>query len=515
MWCRRLIYLWFIGALLVSGAPLLGAGEATEPLPTATKTEPPTMAHGFRHDPMTFVANDDSRQGALVRSLVFQQPNEGDAALVQARLDEILAEQRDDGSFADTAKDTGAKLLELLKLGFPHDRPEVQRAADAIVRQARTQPTTGEDFEKEAGLGVYPLEALCLLGRTDLPEVKHALTWYVEHSDRWNDPWKGCPWTPEVFWTALWAGRDIVDTVPTIKAGMRRLAESMNAAGCAAYNDPYGFVDACGQIDLPEARALVEKQIPLILRGQQPGGGWGDKSLFVFRALKSHGFLDQFRDLPPLPADWKIARSIPAPTATPGAIAWDGQSLWVHDTKDNSAIAVSPEDGKVLRKLTLPVDNVVAIGWWDDCLAITQKDPKKLLKVDPASGEIKQYIIIDETDWTWVGCANAVNGKVWVADEFSPRIIVIDPDNPDTREFKILAGPGPGCFAPTPDGVWHLDFWARTMIKTSYEGTLLDWGDHAFANHITGLAYDGQSLWALDADTHRLCVIEKAPGAAP
>lgn len=480
---------------------------------SATKSAP-TARCGFRRDPMTFIANDPSRQGALVRTLVFQQPNEGDAALIQARIDEILAEQRDDGSFADTAKDTGVKLLELLKLGCPHDRPEVQRAAEAIVRQMRDGSHSGEeDFEKEAGLGVYPLEALCLLGRTDLPQVKEALTWYVEHSDQWNDPWKGCPWTPEVFWTALWAGREIVDTLPTIKAGMRRLAESMNAAGCSAYNDPYGFVDACGQIDLPEARALLEKQIPLILRGQQADGGWQDKSFIVFRALETHGLFGTLRHLPPLPSDWKIVRSIPAPAASPGSVAWDGRSLWVHDTEGNTAIAVSPKDGSVVAKVALPVDNVVAIGWWDDCLAVTQKDPKKLLKVDPASGEIKQDIIIDETDWTWVGCANAVNGKVWVADEFSPRIIVIDPDNPDEREFKILAGPGPGRFAPTPDGVWHLDFWANALIKTAPDGTLLDWGDHAFADHVTGLAYDGQSLWALDADTHRLCIIEKAEPA--
>ena len=472
-----------------------------------------TFTHGFRRDPMTFVANDTSRQGALVRTLVFKEPKEGDAALIQARIDEILAEQRDDGSFGDTSKETGERLLRLLQRGFPSDSPEVERGVEALLRQKRAGQNANEWVEKEGALSIYALHALCLLGRSDIPEVGFSLTWYVEHPDEWNDPWKGCPWTPEVFWTALWAGRDIVDTVPTIKAGMRRLAESMNAAGCSAYNDPYGFVDACGQIDLPEARALVEKQIPLLLRGQQPDGGWGDNTLFVFRALKAHGFLDQLRDLPPLPADWKIVRSIPAPTATPGSVAWDGRSLWVHDTKANAAIAISPEDGKMLRKLTLPVDNVVAIGWWDDCLAVTQKDPKKLLKVDPASGEIEQDIIIDETDWTWVGCANAVNGKVWVADEFSPRIIVIDPDNPDTREFKILAGPGPGCFAPTPDGVWHLDFWANALIKTAPDGTLLDWGDHAFAQHITGLAYDGENLWALDAATHRICIIEKAAPA--
>jgi hypothetical protein len=459
---------------------------------------------------MTFVENEPTLQGALVRTFVFQKPGEGDAAIIQEKIDEILAEQRDDGSFGDTSKETGERLLRLLQLGFPSDSPEVGRGVEALLRQKRAGQNANEWVEKEGALSIYALHALCLLGRSDIPEVRFSLNWYVEHPEEWNDPWKGCPWTPEVFWSALWAGRGIEDTQATVNDGLRLVAQGMSAAGCNAYNDPYGFLEAAGQIDSADARALVEKQIPMILRGQRADGGWGDSSLFVFRALKTHGCLDTLRDLPPLPPDWEIVRSIPAPGGDLWSMTWDGERLWVYDRESNSAIAVSPEDGSVVAKLDLPVDNVVAIGWWDSCLAVTQNDPKKLFKVDPATGEIRQDIIIDETDWTWVGCANEVNGKVWVVDEFSPGIIVIDPASPDERQLKILAGPGPNCFAPTPDGVWHADFWAHTVIKTGYDGKLLHWGDRIFEHGTAGLAFDGENLWAVDGVNRRICVIEKA-----
>ncbi len=506
--------------VVVGSSPSEGDALLSSSLPQPSPTHKTGLTCGFRIDPMTFVENDDSLQGALVRTFVFEQPKDGDAAIIQAQVDEILAEQREDGSFGDTTKETGERILRLLQLGFPADSPEIERGVEALLRQKRAGQNANEWVEKDGALSIYALHALCLLGRSDIPEVMFSLKWYVEHPEEWNGPWEGCPWTPEVFWSALWAGRDIVDTASTIAEGMRRVADSMNAAGCSAYNDPYGFLDASGQIDLPEARALVQKQIPMLLRGQRSDGSWRDNSLFVFRALKTHGYFDTLRDLPPVPRDWKIVRSIPAPGADLWTMAWDGERLWVYDRESNSAIAVSPSGGEVLKTLELPVDNVVAIGWWDDCLAVTQSDPKKLLKVDAATGEIKQDITIDETDWTWVGAANQVNGKIWVVDEFSPGIIVIDPASPegrelkpaspDERQLKILAGPGPNCFTPTPDGVWHADFWAHTVIKTSYDGRLLDWGDRVFQGGTAGLAFDGENLWAVDGVNRRICVIEKA-----
>jgi hypothetical protein len=461
---------------------------------------------------MQFVQNDQSLQGALVRTFIFHHPADDDADIIQRRIEEILAEQRDDGSFGDTSKETGERLLRLLELGLPPDRAEVARGVEALLRQKRAGQNADEWVEKEGALSIYALHALCLLGRSDVPEVQFSLNWYIGNPDEWNDPWKGCPWTPEVFWTALWAGRALADTAPTINDGLRRVAESTNAAGCCAYNDPYGFLDACGQIDTPQARTLLEKLIPLILRGQQPDGGWGDNSFFVFRALQPHGLLESLRKLPPLPPDWRTVRSIPAPAGDLSSLAWDGERLWTYDREQKAALALSPADGEVVRIVPLAFENVKGIGWWDGSLAVTQSDPKVLSQVNAETGETEREIVIDEGDWTWVGSVAQVNGKVWVVDEFSPGVIVINPAKPDDRDLRILAGPGPGSLAAAPDGVWHSDFWAHMLVETDPEGKLLEWGDLPF--DVRGLAHDGQHLWALDGDSDRVCTIEKRPPPA-
>jgi beta-lactamase regulating signal transducer with metallopeptidase domain len=498
-----------------------GAGATLRAQPPAPRSEHPmgeatTMAdggeafrYGFRVDPMEFVSKDRSLQGALVRSFVFQRPAEGDAGLIRQRIEEMLRDQRDDGTFGDTSKETGERLLRLLEMGFPPDRPEVGRGVEALLRQKRAGKNANEWVEKEGALSIYALHALCLLGRSDVPEVQFSLKWYLDHPEEWNAADKGCPWTPEVFWSALWAGREIVDTRAAINDGLRRVTEGMNAAGCNSYNDPYGFLEAAGQIDGPAARALVEKQVPMIVRGQRPDGGWGDHSLAVFRALKKHELLEALRARPPLPADWRIVRSIRAPEGDLSSLAWGGGRLWVYDGKSNSAVAVSPEDGKVLKTVKLPVENVRAIGWWDGRLAVTQRKPKMLLQVDPEDGKVEREIVVDKGDRTWVGSGTQVNGRIWVVDEFSPGVIVIDPANPDKRDWRILAGPGPECLAPEDDGVWHWDFWGGMIIKTGWDGALLDWGDQVFARGVTGLAHDGEHLWALDAANHRICVIER------
>jgi hypothetical protein len=55
--------------------------------------------------------------------------------------------------------------------------------------------------------------------------------------------------------------------------------------------------------------------------------------------------------------------------------------------------------------------------------------------------------------------------------------------------------------------VWHADFWAPALIKSTLDGKLLDWGDQPFP--IRGLAYDGELLWAIDGDANRICALKR------
>ena len=462
------------------------------------------IEYGFRHDPMGFVESDTTLQGALVRTFLFDCPRATDAELLQREIDDIFAEQKPDGSLGNTSKETGSQLLQALRHGCRHDRLEVRRAADAILSQKRAGENANEWVEKEGALSIYALHALCLLGRTDLEEVQFSLEWYPNNQKVWNDPWEGCPWTPSVFWSALWAGREAGSRVETaVNDGLRKVTGGLNAAGCNAYNDPWGFTSAAGQIDSPEARKLIAAQVPMILRGQRSDGGWGDHSFTVLRALKRHGLFDGLGEKPPLPADWEIVRSIPAPGGKLFSLDWDGSRFWSFDQESGDAIAIDPTYGKVVQRVH--VSNCNAIACWNGGLAVVGKKPKELRKVDRETGETLNSISLETMEWV-IG-PELVGEKVLVGDGFMCNVSIFDPQAKEDRQTRVLGGPGPMCMAADNGDVWHADFWAPAIIKSDLEGKLLDWGDQPFP--VKGLAHDGEYLWAIDGDNKRLCALKK------
>ena len=82
---------------------------------------------------MGFVEESETLQAALVRKFVFDAPTPRDEELLQAEIDRILAEQREDGRFGDTSGRTGEQINELHRFGFDMEAPEAQRAADALL----------------------------------------------------------------------------------------------------------------------------------------------------------------------------------------------------------------------------------------------------------------------------------------------------------------------------------------------------------------------------------------------
>jgi hypothetical protein len=463
------------------------------------------IEYGLRHDPTDWIKSDDSLAAARVRTMVYRQPLDGDERKLNAKVDEILAGQRKDGSLGASSKATAATLLEALEHGAAHDRPEVQRAAEAVLGQLRAGQNADVWFEPSGkALSIYAVHVLCLLGRQDEPEVTYTVRWLVEHPEVWNNPWEGCPWTPAVFWSALWAARAYYGEVEaTVRDGLRQVTSKMNEAGCCAYNDPWGFTDAAGQIDVPEARALVEKQIPLILRSQHPDGGFGGVSFPAIRALEKHGFLDRLRDLPPLAPEWRTVREVPLPEGMWFSLTWDGQSLWSFNVTSREATAISPADGRVLRRVG--IDNCHAVAWWDGALAAVGTEPKELKKVDLETCEVVQTISLAHMES--IIDPEVVAGQILVGDRFLGCVSIIHPDGAEKPRMQCLAGPFPACLAADGEDVWHADRWAPAIIKSDLKGRLLDWGGKPFG--IQGLAFDGQQLWALDGEARRICAIEK------
>lgn len=473
--------------------------------------------YGFRHDPMTWVGKEASWQGALIRACVFGEPARGDARILEEKTEAVLGLQREDGSFGDTSRDTGAKLLRLLELGVSPERAELRRAADAILAQTRAGRIAGEWYEKDGVLSIYALHALCLMDRGRDKEVPQTLRWLVRHAETWNAPDRGCPWTPEVFWAALWAGRHLSDVDRTIQAGLRRVLEATNDAGCCCANDPWGFIAAAGTVDLPEARELLVRQVPMILRGQQPGGGWGQRSFIVLRALQLHGLLDPLRGLPPLPPDWQELHTVPAPGHECRCLTWDGESLWTWCGARQQAIAIDPETGSVRARLAA-AGKVTGIAVWGDALAILTAEPKQVRKVARDSGETLGTIELP-------GVASPdgivqVGDKLWIADGWTPCVWAVDPAIGGPPRAHHLAGPFTGDMACHGSAVWHIDLFAPALIRSSLPGELLDWAEKPFLGRCDGLttaADDG--IWALDARSRRIVhlvrTIRKAPPAPP
>ncbi len=471
-----------------------------------------TFEYGFRYDPMEFVKNDETLQGALVRKHVFGRLNPGDEAMLQEKIDEILAEQNEDGTLSDDPDHryqfTCGALSELADLGVDPGREEVKRTVDVVLRE--------KDEESADPIGIYTIRALCQLGMSDRPEVKAGLEHLVARQEEWNDAYAGCPWTPIEHLQTLWIGRDVLDATDLIESALTWIADGMNEAGCLTYKDPWGFLRIAGFVDLPVAKRIVEQQVPMILRGQQADGSWGDRSLPVLRALVTHGLMDEdeLSQLPPLPADWRVVREIPAPDGELYTLTFDGENLWTRDCETDEAIRLSSADGRVLRRLKLPEGKNQGLGWWDGGLGVTQSDPKRLLKLDPATGEMTGEVPLEMMDW--INGLAQVNGEVWVADGFQGNVLRLDSAGPGEGRPYILGGPIPADLAAAPDGVWHCDIWAPGIMKTSLEGrtphdgNLVEWAEKPFDGQVNGLAHDGQNLWALDNANKRICVIEKA-----
>ena len=339
------------------------------------------------------------------------------------------------------------------------------------------------------------------------PEAALSLRWLAAHIDTWVGPTAGCPWTPEVFIHAVWDGREVVDVDVdnTISHALTWIRDSMNDAGQITYKDPWGFVSAAGYVDHPVGREIVVKLLPLILRGQHADGGWGHHSLAVFRALVRYDLLDTLRPAPPLPADWRVTASVPAPAGV-GDLAWDGAAFWARDPKRESLVRIDPDTGAVLRSLPLE-DEAHGIAYRDGHLVVTARgESSHVVILDAETGEVVEDIPTPHVDW--IGSAVAANGHFLVADTFNGAVAVVDPTKPDERKMHCLAGGGPGHLAATADGVWHDDYWSPLFIKSDFDGGLLEWAGKPF-ERTGGLAWDGEQLWAIDSGAQRLCAIER------
>ena len=476
--------------------------------------------YGFRYDPMQWVENDSSLDAAEVRRLVLQNPKPQDRQVFARQIDAQLAEQQDDGSIGTHPLHpvliTSEALVELAKLGASAEEPRVKRALDYLVAQG------GYD----AGLQSIPpsvYDAMSRFDRNEIPGLKGEVSKQIDEADDWIHLNRQCPWTPVKGLMSLWRNRHLDDrSAATLEQGFKNITEPLNAAGCADYNDPWGYLDAAGSVDLPLAREIVEKQVPMILRSQTADGGWGEHSVKVFRALTKYGFFEALRDPILLPADWRIVKEIPVNGDELVSMTWGDGKLWVYDRKANEIIALSAANGIVERQLKLDVEHGESVGWRDGELVLTQQLPteqgwlsyektRRLLTIDCMTGNVQKEEVLDGL-FNIKGAAQ-VGDELVVADGFLNAVGIFDANMKLDRQ-RVLGAPGSMELAVQDDTLWHTD-WLLTEIifRSDLNGKLLDWGTTPFQGGCAGLAFDGVKLWALDHTRNRVCMIEKSAEA--
>jgi len=497
------------------------------------------LKYGLRYDAMKWIENDRSLEGAKVRAFVLGKPRADDKKRIEKKIDELLAEARGGGS-------PGAgKLLRLVELGVNANLPEMKQPINYMVND------TGADYDTR---GARALRVLCLAGSHQATARDARLRKVAERVK------KRASWKPVADLRALWAGRKFVDVNDALDAGLTWLAEGLNDAGGLGGNHPYEILALAGEVDDRRGRRIVEKMIPFILRGQNPNGGFGgiggewwprsqgQDSFVVLRALIRHKLLDKLRKLPPLPSDWKVVRSIPAPEGQVWALAWDGARFWVGRKNMREAVALSAQDGRVLKRIPIPDplkfhgwwDDPMGLAWWNGTLVVSAWETDKmgqggLFLLDPDTGKLKQKIVGgDEPQGVTV-----VDGKVWWLEGWCWCAIRIDPKEPDKRDCVYLAAKGGGTgsdLATTGDGVWSLARELPVLVKTDtadasakavplpwknevgakYQNPrLLDWAEKPFGHYTWGITWDGKSLWALDGKNKRICLVEKANFGLP
>ncbi|MCP4590850.1 MAG: M56 family metallopeptidase [bacterium] len=499
-------------ARTVTQSPVVAAGVTARLGETAMTDQ---LKYGFRYNPMEFADTDGSLEGALVRTFVFHEPHPGDRQMIQDEIAAIKVFEAPDsdgdgcGLPAIPFKVNCENLLRAVQLGATEEHPEVRRALGLLDRlpDKPRQPLGGD-----------ALHALHLLGRADHPAVRHSLRWQIDHPDGLMDPYEGCPWTPSGALPGLWAVRDLEDVGPLVVQSLTVIRDRIEGTGCLAFNDPWSFVNCAAHIEHPIAREVLIRQIPMILRAQQPSGGWGENTFKVFAALRRHGLLDELRNKPPLPPDWRVVHSIPAPEGDLWGFLWDGERLWTGVRESNEALAISPDDGRLLNRVELPEGHGRWLGWWNGKLAVTQgspskKDPKRLLQIDPDDGRVLQDVSLDKLEN--VGGVVQLGNQLRVFDAFFGWVFVLDASKPRRPCQLDIHDPSPLPMTANAAGeetLWYVDGWAPWIVKCDHEGRLLDWSERPFAGY-EGVAWDGEHLWAIDKTNQRICAIEKTDTA--
>ncbi len=448
--------------------------------------------YGFRHDPMAWARQSDSLEAALARLAVLDAPAQGDAERIRDAAATFVGALRREMNLCRPS----AELHDLIQIACENELIDRRALADLIKAHG--------ERDKDGLFGPYETIAMCAIGcghEQDVPASVAKLAAKVME----ENPWHTCPWGMFLKLRCMWLGRDVADVHEPFEKLLEVVASHGDAAGCFADKDPMSRIDVCGVIDHPKARLVVEKALPMILRGQDDDGGWGKRSFQVFRALHRNGVIDALADRPPLPPDWRVVKTLAAPEGELFTMAWGEAKLWVLDVKEKKLVGVSPEDGSVLVTHRLPEVKLGGIGWVGGAIALTRDEPKMLLRVEPTTGDVTEMRGLEKVHS--LGGVAQRNGTVLVCDTWMPCAWEYELTGDHDPAYRCFGGPEG--LAADGEGFWRFDWLAPLLLKTDGEGKLIEYGDRPFGRAVKGIAHDGEHLWVLDSAAKRICAIER------
>lgn len=459
-----------------------------------------TGVYGFRQDPMEWAASADSLDGARVRTHVLQQPNPGDSAIIEEEIQRIFSSQNPEH-----------ELWRLLDLECPTERPEFQKAFKTML-------------DSDDPLEAYNLNIACRAGWENTDALKGAMVKTQTQVESLNF-WEACPWHGQNFLQILWAGRQHHDVIATVERGLTIMRDHLtDERYWPMYLDPFGWLECTGYIDHPIAEEIVLKMIPMILRAQDEDGSWGGEdhmgygpgshTFAAFRALYKWGLIEQLRSKPPLPPEWTLMKTIPAPRGELCTMAWDSSRLWVYDKTTSHAVAISPEEGTVLHSVKMP-DNTYGIAWSNGSLLASRIEPEALFYIDPDTGAVQREITPPSEVWGMFSAIAELDHRICIGNHMCSGVHFLT-ENRISKHIQWLAGASVIDMVCVNNQIWHIDAFSRLLILSdpsdpTQPAALVDWATAPFGQNTAGLTWDGERLWALDAAKHRISRIERIP----
>ncbi|MHC4561394.1 MAG: M56 family metallopeptidase [Planctomycetota bacterium] len=465
------------------------------------------IEYGFRVDPMTWVENAEGLDAALVRREVFDRATEADDALIAAEIERLLAE-----AAADKNREDLGPLVNALRLGCDPNRPEVKTAAGKYIRK---------DLDNSGVLRGGSLALAVMTGWSEGDEPLKSMRAFadapVPPPGRW-DPWTHCG-----ALDTLHSGRELIDVRESVGRWMKVIDDGMDELACWHKMDVWDLLSSISRIDDPRASGIIKRYIPVLLRTQGPDGGWGGKSPQVFRALARHGLLDDLRTEPPLPAEWRVVRTIPAPKGTLKTLVSDGERFWVLDTEAKQAIAISPKDGRELKRMDLDLKTTRGLGWYDGLLVVTAggfleaDDPARVVLIDADRDQVVKVLPFTRDIWYPAGAVQ-IGRLLWTSQD--AWITTIDIATGECRGGRPYGGAWPLDLAYDGQAIWSTDTLVPGLFRWGTDGRLLDFAEMPFFESfqtfggdagmpVAGITYTDEGLWVLSESTNQIALIER------